>query len=102
MDATRSAEPDLFVDEPLVRVRTHPNNSGRKIGSACVARDYSLRKLAARTRGRARALVAKERSRNALAHSAALAAHGDRWTRSRRSQGACASAGDIRAGGTAP
>ena len=71
--------PICVVDEPLVRVRTHPNNSGRKIGSACVARDYSLRKLAARTSGRARAVVAKERSRNALAHSAALAAHGDRW-----------------------
>ena len=72
--------PICVVDEPLVRVRRHPNNSGRKIGSASVARDYSLRKLAQRTSGRARALVAKERSRNALAHSAALAEHGDRWT----------------------
>ena len=26
--------PICVVDEPLVRVRTHPNNSGRKIGSA--------------------------------------------------------------------
>lgn len=72
--------PICVVDEPLVRVRSYPNNSGRKIGSASVARDYSLRKLAARTSGRARALVAKERSRNALAHAASLAEHGDRWT----------------------
>ncbi len=72
--------PICVVDEPLVRVRSHPDNSGRKIGSASVARDYSLRKLAARTSGRARALVAKERSRNALAHSAALAASGGHWT----------------------
>ena len=71
--------PLCVVDEPLVRVRSHPNNSGRQVGSASVARDYSLRKLAARTSGPERALVAKERSRNALAHSAALAAHGDRW-----------------------
>jgi glycosyltransferase involved in cell wall biosynthesis len=67
------------VDEPLVRVVTHPNNGGRKIGRAAAARDYSLRKLAAQSNGVARALVAKERSRNALAHSAELAAHGDRW-----------------------
>jgi GT2 family glycosyltransferase len=72
--------PICVVDEPLVRVHTHPNNNGRTIGSAPVARDYSLRKLAALTGGRTRALVANERSRNALAHSAALAAHGDRWT----------------------
>lgn len=72
--------PICVVDEPLVRVRSHSNNSGRKAGSASVARDYSLRKLAAGTSGRARALIAHERSRNALAHSAALAAHGDRWT----------------------
>ena len=72
--------PICVVDEPLVRVRSHPNNSGRKLGSASVARDYSLRKLRKRTSGRARALVAKERSRNALAHAAALAAHGGRWT----------------------
>ncbi len=71
--------PICVVDEPLVRVRSHPNNSGRKIGSASAARDYSLRKLAAGTNGRVRALVVKERSRNALAHAAALAAHGDRW-----------------------
>jgi glycosyltransferase involved in cell wall biosynthesis len=72
--------PICVVDEPLVRVRSHPSNSGRKAGSASVARDYSLRKLAAGTSGRAQALIAKERSRNALAHSAALAAHGERWT----------------------
>ena len=67
------------VDDPLVLVVTHPNDNGRTIGRAAVARDYSLRKLAAQSSGRARALVAKERSRNALAHSAELAAHGDRW-----------------------
>jgi len=71
--------PICVVDEPLVHVRRHPNNSGRKIGSAYVARDHSLRKLAARTRGRPHAVVAKERSCNALAHSAALAAHGRSW-----------------------
>ena len=72
--------PISLVDEPLVHVRTHPSNSGRKIGSAYVARDYSLRKLSARLNGRARAIADRERSRNALARAAALAAHGDRWT----------------------
>jgi len=72
--------PICVADEPLVRVHTHPHNNGRSIGSAPEARDYSLRKLAAQTGGQARALLAKERSRNALAYSAALAAHGDHWT----------------------
>lgn len=72
--------PICVAHEPLVRVHTHPNNNGRTIGSAPVARDYSLRKLAAQTDGRARTVLAKERSRNALAFSAALAAHGNRWT----------------------
>jgi glycosyltransferase involved in cell wall biosynthesis len=72
--------PISIVDEPLVRVRCHPNNSGRMIGSAYVARDYSLRKLSAGLSGRRRAVVDRERSRNALAHAAALAAHGDGWT----------------------
>src|SRR5262249_22760627 len=72
--------PICVVEEPLVRVRSHPNNSGRKVGSASVARDYSLCKLAARTSGQARALLMKERSRNALGHAAAIAAHGGRWT----------------------
>jgi glycosyltransferase involved in cell wall biosynthesis len=71
--------PVCVVDEPLVRVRSHPDNSGRKIGSAYAARDYWLRKLAAQLAGRPRALLVEERSRNALAHARAIAAHGDRW-----------------------
>jgi hypothetical protein len=69
--------PVCLVDEPLVRVRSHPDNSGREIGSAYVARDFWLRKIAAQLTGPPRALLEEERSRNAVAHARTIAAHGD-------------------------
>jgi glycosyltransferase involved in cell wall biosynthesis len=75
--ALRSAV--CVVDEPLVLVRRHAGNQPRAAGHAHRARDYSLRKLAARVGAAQRALLAEERSRNALACAAELAASGGRW-----------------------
>jgi glycosyltransferase involved in cell wall biosynthesis len=71
--------PACVVDEPLVRVRRHAANTARKAGRAHVARDYSLRKLAPQVDEAQRALLAEERSRNALARATAIAAAGGRW-----------------------
>lgn len=71
--------PICVVDEPLVRVRRHAGNSTREAGSAHRARDYSLRKLAQQVAGEQRKLLIEERSRNALAMAAAVAARGGRW-----------------------
>ena len=47
--------PVCVVDEPLLRVRRHPSNENREPGSAHLARDYSLRKLAGQLSGAQRA-----------------------------------------------
>ena len=70
--------PVCVVDEPLIRVRRYPSNENRPPGSAHLARDYSLRKLAGQLTGAQRTLVREERSRNALARAAAVAARGER------------------------
>jgi glycosyltransferase involved in cell wall biosynthesis len=71
--------PVCVNDERLVRVRRHPGNQNREVSRAYVARDYSLRKLAARLDGSERALLEEERSRNALAQAAETAARGWPW-----------------------
>jgi len=71
--------PVCVVDQPLVHVRRHRKGPNRAIGYANEARDYSLRKLARALDGPRRALVEEERSRNALAKAATIAAHGGRW-----------------------
>ena len=71
--------PVCVVDQPLVQVRRHREGPNRPIGYAHEARDYSLRKLARGLQGSRRALVEQERSRNALAKAATIAAQGDRW-----------------------
>lgn len=70
--------PVCIVDEPLVLVRRHAGNQARG-PRAYIARDYSLRKLAAAVTGARRRLLAEERSRNALALAAELHACGCRW-----------------------
>ena len=70
--------PVCVVDEPLLRVRRHPSNENREPGSAHLARDYSLRKLAGQLSGAQRALLMEERSHNALAMAAEVAARGER------------------------
>ena len=71
--------PVVVVDEPLIRVRRHAGNENRPPGSAHIARDYSLRKMAQQLSGARRDLLVEERSRNALARAAAVAARGGRW-----------------------
>ena len=71
--------PVCVVDEPLISVRRHSSNPKRRAGAPHLARDYSLRKLAAQLGGAERKLLAEERSRNALGLAAALAAHGEQW-----------------------
>jgi glycosyltransferase involved in cell wall biosynthesis len=71
--------PICVVDESLVHVRRHAGNTRRAVGTIHVARDYSLRKLARQVTGAQRALLAEERSRNALQMAAALSAAGSRW-----------------------
>lgn len=71
--------PACVVDEPLTHIRRHAGNANKQPGSAHVARDYSLLKLASQLTGRRRALLLEERSRNALAMAAAIAARGGRW-----------------------
>jgi glycosyltransferase involved in cell wall biosynthesis len=71
--------PASVIDEPLVRVRRHAGNDNREVSRAYVARDYSLCKLARQLGGAQRALLAEERSRNALAQAAETAARGGRW-----------------------
>lgn len=73
------ASPACVVGERLVRVRRDPGNENREVSRAYVARDYSLRKLAARLDGAERALLEEERSRNALAQAAETAARGRPW-----------------------
>jgi hypothetical protein len=68
--------PVTVVDEPLVRVRRHRREDHQPLGLPHAARDYSLRKLASQVHGQRRALVNVERSRNALAHAAVYATHG--------------------------
>lgn len=72
--------PTRLVDEVLIKVRRHAGSDDREPGRAHAARDYSLRKLAGRLTGWRKALVAAERSRNALAMSAELSRHGRRWS----------------------
>lgn len=69
--------PACVVDEPLVRVRRHRSFDTSKIGRAHVARDYSLRKLAAQNPAR-RSMLDAERGQNAIAAAAVYAAHGYR------------------------
>jgi glycosyltransferase involved in cell wall biosynthesis len=71
--------PVCVVDEPLVRVRRHPENLRRPLAAPYTARDYSLRKLADTLDGAERKLVDEERSRNALALAAATYRSGRRW-----------------------
>jgi glycosyltransferase involved in cell wall biosynthesis len=71
--------PVCLVDEPLVRVRRHAENLKREVSAPYLARDYSLCKLARCVTGAQRALLEKERSRNALALAAKTAAYGGRW-----------------------
>jgi glycosyltransferase involved in cell wall biosynthesis len=73
------ASPVGVVDEPLVRVRRHSHNLQRPLAAPYESRDYSLRKLARALTGADRQLVLEERSRNALALSAATYASGARW-----------------------
>lgn len=67
------------VDEPLVRVRRHPENLNRPLAAPYAARDYSLLKIAQSLVGAERQLVDEERSRNALALAAATYRSGRRW-----------------------
>jgi hypothetical protein len=71
--------PVCVVDEPLISVRRHSSNPKRRAGVPHLARDHSLRKLAAQLSGPERELLTEERSRNALGLAAALTAHGERW-----------------------
>jgi glycosyltransferase involved in cell wall biosynthesis len=71
--------PACVVDEPLVKVRRHPQNLQRDLSAYYLARDHSLRKLASVAGAGERSVLAEERSRNALAMSAAIAASGARW-----------------------
>jgi glycosyltransferase involved in cell wall biosynthesis len=71
--------PVCVVDEPLIRVRRHASNPKRRPGSPHLARDYSLRKLAAQLGDAQRKLLDEERSRNALGLARAFAVHGERW-----------------------
>jgi len=71
--------PICIVDEQLLRVRRHASNENRQPGSAHIARDHSLRKLAEQLTGAERELLAQERSRNALQLAAVLTAHNQRW-----------------------
>ena len=64
--------PVCVVDEPLIHVRRHSSNPKRRAGAPHLARDYSLRKLAAQLDGAQRRLLVEERSRNALGLAAAL------------------------------
>jgi glycosyltransferase involved in cell wall biosynthesis len=71
--------PVCVVDEPMTSVRRHSSNPKRRAGTPHQARDHSLRKLEKQLSGRERALVAEERSRNALGLAGAFTAHGERW-----------------------
>jgi glycosyltransferase involved in cell wall biosynthesis len=71
--------PICVVDEPLVLVRRHAGNQTTESSAAYVARDYSLRKLARHFTGAPRRLLEEERSRNALALAADVAARGGQW-----------------------
>jgi len=71
--------PVCVVDEPLLRVRRHSSNAKRAAGSFHLARDYSLRKIAAQLGKQQHRLLAEERSRNALGLARAFAVHGERW-----------------------
>ena len=72
--------PVCVVDEPLIRVRRHSSNPKRRAGGPHLARDYSLRKIAAQLDGtQQRRLLAEERSRNALGLARAFAVHGQPW-----------------------
>jgi glycosyltransferase involved in cell wall biosynthesis len=70
--------PASVIDEALVRVRRYRNTDASKIARAHVARDYSLRKLAAQVDGKRRSLLHEERGRNALVQARVYANHGDR------------------------
>jgi glycosyltransferase involved in cell wall biosynthesis len=71
--------PVCVVDEPLVRVRRHSSNPKRRAGGPHLARDHSLRKIAAQVASpEERRLLAEERSRNALGLARAFAVHGQR------------------------
>jgi glycosyltransferase involved in cell wall biosynthesis len=71
--------PVCVVDEPLIRVRRHSSNPKRRAGGPHLARDYSLRKIAAQLGKQQRRLLSEERSRNALGLARAFAVHGERW-----------------------
>jgi glycosyltransferase involved in cell wall biosynthesis len=71
--------PVCLVDETLVRFRRHTDNLRREISAPYVARDYYLQKLATQLAGADRALLAEERSRNALQMAAAIFRGGNRW-----------------------
>ncbi len=71
--------PACALDESLVRVRRNPRHRTMDVSHPYKARDYSLHKLSRQATGTQRALLEEERSRNAMALSAAIAARGDRW-----------------------
>ncbi len=71
--------PVCLLDESLVLVRRNARHRKMEVSRPYVARDYSLHKLARQASGTQRALLEEERSRNALALAAAIAARGRRW-----------------------
>ena len=71
--------PVCVVDEPLVRVRRHPENLKRPLAAPYAARDYSFVKLLQALDGVDRKLVDEERSLNALTLAAATYSSGGRW-----------------------
>jgi len=70
--------PVALVDEALVFVRLHDDNLTRDWSSAFIGRDRSLRKLQSQVDPRRRALLQRERARNAAQLAAEHAARGDR------------------------
>jgi glycosyltransferase involved in cell wall biosynthesis len=72
--------PVCVVDEPLTSVRRHSSNPKRSAGGPHLARDYSLRKVAAQLGDtRQLRLLAEERSRNSLGLARAFTVHDQRW-----------------------
>jgi len=72
------SSPVAIVDEPLVRVRYHDENHTRDWQSAYLGRDRSLRRHQELIGSRHRALLRRERMRNALKLAATHAELGER------------------------
>jgi glycosyltransferase involved in cell wall biosynthesis len=65
----------VLVNRVLVLTRRHADSHSCDWSSACVSRDYSLAKLRNNAGAQWQSLLTRERSRNAITHASACAAH---------------------------